>query len=74
MRECLEFNPAILESYFAQLEKQLEKSVPARDVIVTVPQRLFDMGLPGLSNGTYEGQSLRVWEMLAEKFGVIKGI
>jgi hypothetical protein len=74
MRECLEFNPAVLESYFVQLAKQLEKSVPARDVIVTVPQRLFDMGLPGLSNGTYEGQSLRVWEMLAEKFGVTKGV
>jgi hypothetical protein len=73
LQECIEFNPAVLESYFDQLEKQLEKSVPAKDVTVIIPQRLFDLDLPGLSNGTYEGQSLRVWEMLAQKFGVPKG-
>lgn len=73
MQECIEFNPTVLESYFEQLEKQLEKSVPAKDLKVVIPQRLFDMDLPGLSNGTYEGQSLRVWEMLAEKFGMPKG-
>jgi hypothetical protein len=73
MQECLDFNPAVVESYFEQLEKQVEKSVPSREVTVVIPQRLFDMDLPGLSNGTYEGQSLRVWEMLVEKFGIPKG-
>lgn len=69
IRDCLDFSPIVLESYFLELEKRVEQSPPAKDVSLKIPERLFELGLPGLSNGTYEGHSLRVWEMLVEKFG-----
>jgi hypothetical protein len=70
IRDHIEFSPAVRESYFSELEKRVEHSQPAKDITLKIPERMFALDLPGLSNGTYEGQSLRVWEMLAARFGV----
>ena len=59
-----------MEHYLTFLEQRLSKSEPAVNKVPKVPQRLFERNFPGLSNGTYEGQSLRVWDMLVRKYGV----
>ncbi len=67
--EQLNFHSDIMDGYFKALEHLSEKSAPSKSLMVKLPQSLIDRHLPGIVDGEYTGTSLRVWEMLREKFG-----
>jgi hypothetical protein len=69
MTEQLEFHSDVLDGYFKALETYSEKGKPGEDLIVELPREFLALCPPGIVDGTYVGTSLRVWEMLQEKFG-----
>lgn len=70
IRECVDFDPQVMENYVRFLDRRVSNSAPAADIVLQIPKRLFDKKFPGLLNGTYQGHSLRVWDMLVRKYGV----
>jgi hypothetical protein len=72
IKECVEFDPQVMENYVRFLDRRVSESAPTPDVVLQIPKWLFDKKFPGLANGTYEGHSLRVWDMLVRKYGVLK--
>jgi len=67
--EQLDFHSDIMDGYFKALEHLSEKGTPNKNMIVELPQFMLNRHLPGITNGEYTGASLRVWEMLRDKFG-----
>jgi hypothetical protein len=65
----LDFHSEVMESYMKALDKLSDQGKPVKDLIVSLPEHMIQKNLPGIVHGQYAGASLRVWEMLREKFG-----
>lgn len=66
----VEFNPEILDSYFEQLMVETEGAKPRTIDKLNIPEDVLQRALPGLSKEGYVGASHRVWEFLAERYGI----
>lgn len=65
----LDFHSEVMEAYMKALDKLSDQGKPVKDLIVSLPENMIEKNLPGIVDGQYAGASLRVWEMLREKFG-----
>lgn len=63
----------VLDAYYRALEAYANKGVPYEEKKAVLPENLTKGNMPGIVNGEYTGTSLRVWEMLQQKFGVKVG-
>jgi len=70
MSEQLGFHDEILMGYLEALERYTSESKPDKDVVTALPEKLLAKELPGVKDGQYVGVSLRVWDMLRDRFGV----
>jgi len=61
------FHADVLEGYLAALEKYTQTPPPDMTTTIAMPEELVD--LPGFKDGSYSGVSLRVWEMLKDRYG-----
>jgi hypothetical protein len=67
--EQVDFHLEILDAYFKALETYSDKGTPDKHVDIELPRSILDLNLPGFVDGTYSGTSLRVWDMLRDKYG-----
>jgi hypothetical protein len=65
----LDFHSEVMDAYMKALDKLSDQGKPVKDLIVSLPEHMIEKNLPGIVDGQYAGASLRVWEMLREKFG-----
>lgn len=65
----LDFHSEVAEAYSRALDTLADKGQPMRDVIIDIPSEILEKNLPGIVDGSYVGASLRVWEMLRDKYG-----
>lgn len=70
MNDQVHSHEDVMKALVDALSKHAEDSRPDKDVKVVLPEYLFEKDMPGLVDGTYQGVSQRVWEMLKDKFGV----
>lgn len=71
MSEQLDFHSEVFVGYIEALEKHTEKSQPGKSAVLNIPMSDQGRNLPGMEDGNYVGVSLRVYDMLQEKFGTI---
>ena len=64
------FDPEVLEGYFDALEKRTGEALPRLVERLDIPEEVLQRALPGLTKNGYTGASHRVWELLANKYGV----
>lgn len=65
----LDFHSEVAEAYMQALDNLADKGQPMREVIVEIPSEILEKNLPGIVEGEYVGASLRVWDMLRDKYG-----
>lgn len=70
LAEQISFHNDVLDGYINALERYTSDAKPDKALIVELPSHLSEINLPGIEDGQYVGTSLRVWEMLRDKFGV----
>lgn len=66
----VQFSEKVMQSYFESLEKRTGEAQPRTVDRLHVPAEVLKRALPNLTKDGYKGASHRVWELLAQKYGV----
>jgi hypothetical protein len=66
----VQFSEKVMQSYFESLEKRTGEAQPRTVDRLNVPAEVLKRALPNLTKDGYKGVSHRVWELLAQKYGV----
>lgn len=71
MSDQMDFHSDVFMGYIEALDKHTETSQPgkAKTTVLNMPESMTSRDLPGIEDGAYVGVSLRVYDMLQEKFG-----
>ncbi len=66
----VDYSDEVLAGYFEALEKRTEGAKPRTIDRLDIPDSVLKRALPNLTKDGYKGNSHRVWELLAQKYGV----